>query len=219
MKRILFSIPVLLFSLTLFAQEQNTTDSLPLSYNIHSRGDAGISLSGNMIMNDPFGSQFAGGVKIRMFLGKRVSFDSDLAVGKDYVHFGPGIIGLPLWILGAELGFSSDDDDSFALFLFKLAAMALSAEHIACHFPVKNNTDFSPYVSVLRFKQFNNDNLNATLEDTGSHICFVAGLELNQYFKRFVLSPYAEYNIAYDGYTQGFNFGMNFGYYLPMKQK
>jgi hypothetical protein len=218
MKRPPRSITVLLFSLNLVGQEQNATDSLPLSYNIHSRGDVSISLSGNRIMNDPFGSQFAGGVKIRMFLGKRVSFDSDLAVGKDYVHFGPGLIGLPLWILGAELGFSSDEDDSFALFLIKLAAMALSAEHIACHFPVKNNTDFSPFISVLRFKQLDIDDINADPEATYSHTCFVAGLELNQYFKRFVLSPYVEYNIAYDGYVQGFNFGINFGYYIPMKK-
>jgi hypothetical protein len=213
MKTIFLISIVILTAFSAFGQLMS--ESQPLSYNIHSRGDASISLSGDRIMNDPFSSQFAGGVKIRMFLGKRVSFDSDLAVGKDYVHFGPGIIGLPLWLLGAELGFSSDEEDSFGWFLFKLAAMALSAEHIAYHFPVKNNTDFSPYISVLRFKQFNNDDLDAAPEDTGSHTCFVAGLELNQYFKRFVLSPYAEYNIAYDGYTQGFNFGVNFGYYLP----
>ena len=75
-----------------FAFGQSLSESQPLSYNIHSRGDASISLSGNRLMNDPFGSQFAGGVKIRMFLGKRVSFDSDLVFGKDYVHFGPELL-------------------------------------------------------------------------------------------------------------------------------
>jgi hypothetical protein len=206
-----------LYSLSLFSQTNNEGEPQFSSYAAHSKGDASISLSGNRLMNDPFGSQFGGGVKIRMFLGKRVSFDSDLVVGKDYVHFGPGIIGLPLWILGAELGFSSDDDGSFGLFIFKLVAMALSAEHIAFHFPVKSNTDISPFISVLRFKQLNINDLNAASEDNYAHASFVAGLELNQYFKRFVLSPYAEYNIAYDGYVQGFNFGINFGYYLPVK--
>jgi hypothetical protein len=211
MKNLLITTLMFFYSVSLFSQAKNATDSLPLSYNIHSRGDVSISLSGNRMMNDPFGSQFAGGVKIRMFLGKRVSFDSDLVFGKDYVHFGPGIIGLPLWILGGELGFSSDEEDSFGWFLFKLAAMALSAEHIACHFPVKSNTDFSPYISVLRLTQINVDDTNVAPEDNGARATFVAGLELNQYFKRFVLSPYAEYNIAYDGYIRGFNFGLNFG--------
>ena len=218
LKKMLLIITILLNTLTLVSQPDNTEDLHPLNYTVHSRGDASISLSGNRMMNDPFSSQFGGGVKIRMFLGKRVSFDSDLVLGKDYVHFGPGIIGLPLWILGAELGFSSDEDGSFGWFLFELAAMALSAEHIAFHFPVQSNTDISPFISVLRFKQINTDDINTTPEDNYAHASFVAGLELNQYFKRFVLSPYAEYNIAYDGYIHGFNFGLNFGYYIPVRK-
>jgi hypothetical protein len=217
MKNLLITALMFLHSFSIFSQTKNETEPSPLSYTNHSKGDVSISLSGNRIMNDPFGSQLAGGVKIRMFLGKRVSFDSDLVVGKNYVHFGPGIIGLPLWILGAELGFSSDEDGSFGLFLFKLATMALSAEHIAYHFPVKNNTDISPFVSVLRFKQLNIDDINTATEEIYAHASFVAGLELNQYFKRFVLSPNVEYNIAYDGYFKGFNFGINFGYYIPKK--
>jgi len=137
MKNLLITAALFLYSLNIFGQLQNETEPQPFNSALHSLGDVSISLSGNRLMNDPFGSQFAGGVKIRMFLGKRVSFDSDLAVGKDYLHFGPGIIGSPLWILRSELGFLSGDDDSFALFLVKLATMALSAEHIAYHIPVK----------------------------------------------------------------------------------
>lgn len=219
MKLIHFSIAVLLFSTTLFGQEQNTPDFQALSYNIHSPGDASISLSGNMIMNDPFGSQFAGGIKLRIFVSKKISFDTDLVFGKDYSHFGPGIFGLPLMLLGEELGSSEDGDDSNTMFFFKLATMLLSAEHISYHFPVKNTTDISPYISVLRFKQLKPDDVNVAPEEIYAHISFVAGIEINKYFKRFLLSPYAEYNIAYDGYFKGFNFGVNFGYYLPMKSK
>lgn len=203
---------------SLFSQTNHETDLRLLQNELHSKGDVSVSLSGNMITNNPFESQFAGGVKMRMFVGKRVSFDADLVIGKDYVHFGPGIIGLPLWFLGTELGFSSDEEDSFAWFLFKLTAMALSAEHIAFHFPVQSKTDISPFISVLRFKQLTIDDLNVAPGNNYVHACFVAGLELNQYFKRFVLSPYAEYNIAYDGYIKGFNFGVNLGYYFPEKQ-
>jgi hypothetical protein len=217
MKSILSFIVVLLVSSTLFGQEQNTQNSSPVN-STHLPGDVSVSVTGNLIMNDPYGSQFAGGIKLRMFIGERVSFDSDFVLGKDYTHFGPGIIGLPLWILGTGLGFSTDEDGSFAWFLFKLAVMALSAEHVAYHFPVGNTTDISPYISVLRFKQLNiNDNL-INPEDNYARTSFAAGVELNKYFNRFVLSPYAEYNITYDGYLRGFNFGLSFGYYIPAKK-
>jgi hypothetical protein len=218
MKKLLITSAIFLYALSLFSQTYNETDPGPTPIGLHSKRDASISLSSGMITNNPFESQFAGGVKIRMFVGKRVSFDTDLMIGKNYFHLGPGIVGLPLLILGTELGFSSDDDGSFGLLLFKLAAMALSAEHIAYHFPVQNNTDISPYVSLLRFKQLTIDDLNIAPEDNYAHASFVAGLEFNRYFKRFVLSPYAEYNIAYDSYIKGFNFGVNFGYYIPVKR-
>jgi len=212
MKTIFLISILLLTAFSVFSQQQSETQTS--DYTIHSPGDASISLSGNKLINDPFRSQFAGGVKIRMFLGKRVSFDSDLAVGKDYIHFGPGIFGLPLWFFGTKL-FNSGDDSSSGGGLFGLIMMALSAEHIAYHFPVKKTTDISPFISVLRFKQLTVDDINVAPEETYSHISFVAGIEVNKYFKRFLLSPYAEYNIAYDGYVKGFNFGINFGYYLP----
>ena len=155
---------------------------------------------------------------MRIFVGKRISFDADLVAGKDYIHFCPGIIGLPLWIFGNELGFSSDIDGSFFGFLFSLTMMALFAEHIAYHFPLKNTTDISPFVSVLRFKQLSLPQDAANPEDNYAHASLVAGIEINKYFKRFVLSPYIEYNIAYNGYMKGFNLGVNAGYYFPGKR-
>lgn len=220
MKNVLLIIALHLCSLCLFSQPQNESDTIGLknSFYNHSRGDVSISLSGNMLMNDPYESVFAGGFKMRMFVGKRVSFDADFLIGKDYIHFGPGIIGLPLWILGAELGFSSDDNDSFAGFLISIALMALSAEHIAYHIPLKNTTDISPFVSFLRFSEIDVDIPGTDMQDYNNHTCFVAGVEVNKYFKRFVLSPYIEYNIAYDGNFHGFNYGVNFGYYIPRKR-
>jgi hypothetical protein len=210
MKPLLLSIAVLLSSSALWGQEQNAPNSPPLSHPLHSPGDASISLSGNVVSNTPLGSQLAGGFKMRMFVGNRVSLDADLLIRRGYFHFGPGLLGLPLLLLEPEIGFSSDEEGSFRLFLFKLATMALSVEHIAYHFPVRNTTDISPFVSALRLTQFQDPTLYAT---------FVAGLEVNRYFKRFLLSPYVEYSIAYGGDFRGFNVGVNFGYYLPKKQK
>jgi hypothetical protein len=218
MKKLFFLTAILLFSFTLNAQEQNLQEISMVNNNIHSPGDVSFSFSGNRIMNEPFGSEFCGGIKMRFFIGKKISFDSDLVFGKDYTHFGPGVIGIPLMLLSNTFE-SDDNENSGTLFLIKLALILLSTEHIAYHFPVKNNTDISPFISALRLKQFKIDDANISPEDNYAHASFAAGLELNQYFKRFVLSPYAEYNISYDGYLRGFNFGVSFGYYFPERKK
>ena len=206
MKPLLFAIAVLLSASTLCGQEPNAPNPPPLSYPIHSPGDASISLSGNVVSNAHLGSRLVGGFKMRMFVGNRLSLDADLLIRNGYVHFGPGLLGLPLWLLDAESGSSGDEGDSFRLFLLKMATGALSAEHIAYHFPIRNTIDVSPFVSALRLTQ---------LEGNTLHAAFVAGVEVNRYVRRFVLSPYVEYSIAYGGDFRGFNVGMNIGYYIP----
>lgn len=217
MKLIFILIAVLFFSKILCGQEQIQSDPHSMGYTIHSEGDASISLSGNRLLNNPYESLFAGGFKMRMFVGKRISIDADLVIGENYIHWGPGIIGIPIWLLGNKF-FNLDEDLSNGAGLFGFVMMILSAEHIAYHFPLKSTTDISPFVSFLRINNFNIYNLNTETEEYFSHVNFVAGVEVNKYFKRFVLSPYIEYNIAYDGNFHGFNFGVNFGYYIPEKQ-
>jgi hypothetical protein len=46
---------------------------------------------------------------------------------------------------------------------------------------------------------------------------FASGLQINKYFGRFVLSPYAEYNIGYEDHISGFNIGVYCGIYFPGK--
>jgi hypothetical protein len=209
-KPLLLSIAVLLSASTLFGQEPNAPNSPPLSSPIHSPGDASISLSGNVVSNAHLGSRLVGGFKMRVFVGNRISLDADLLIRKGYSHFGPGLLGLPLWLLDAETGSSGEEDGSFRLFLLKMATGALSVEHIAYHLPIRNTIDISPFVSALRLTQLEGNTLHAT---------FVAGVEVNRYVKRFVLSPYIEYSIAYGGDFRGFNVGMNFGYYIPKFSK
>lgn len=208
---------IFLFVILMFpakSQEPVYNQIIPENRIQHKRLDYTLFLSGNMISHDAYGSLFAGGAKVRLFMWKRVSFDSELVIGQDYMHLGPGIIGIPALLLGAGLGFSSDDKDSFLGFLFIAATIVLSAEHVTYHFPVGNTMEISPYVSFLRLKQLKiSDN-----EDTNySRASFSTGIELNKYFKRFVFSPYVEYNVSYDGVLKGINFGANAGYYFPKK--
>jgi hypothetical protein len=210
---------LILFSIAVSAQPRNESETPGLNSIVHSNKDVVISVSGNMLFNNPYESVFAGGLKMKMFLGNRFSLDADLLFGKDYVHFGPGTIGLPLWLLSDELEFSSEDEGSFGLFLFSITMMALSAEHIAYHIPVRDNIEISPFISMLRLKQLYINDLMTSKEDNAAHTSFVAGLELNRYYKHFIISPYLEYNIAYDGYFRGFNLGINLGYYFPKKNK
>ena len=46
----------------------------------------------------------------------------------------------------------------------------------------------------------------------------VEGFEVNRYYKNFVLSPYIDYNISYDGDLYGFNVGIYVGYCFRSKR-
>jgi hypothetical protein len=186
----------------------------------HLAGDFIISASPNILFNTPNGTQFAGGLKIKAFISKRISVESDIVFGRDYVHFGPGLIGIPagLIIFGNDSG-DGEGAQSLGEFLFYLGAIVLSFEHMAYNIPLKNNVDIAPYVSLLRFKsayEYGNDSNPAY---AGEQVSFAAGIEVEKYFGRFVLSPYAEINVGYKDQIPGYNVGVYFGILFPVKKE
>jgi len=48
---------------------------------------------------------------------------------------------------------------------------------------------------------------------------FASGVQLNKYFGRFVLSPYAEYNIGYRNHIPGYNIGVYCGVHFLHKKR
>ena len=218
MKKFLLISCIILSALKIFGQSQNDLNSQTTDRTSHSFGDVSISASPNILFGSTDETIIAGGMKLRMFVGKRFSFDSDLLIGQNYVHFGPGIIGLPLWYFGTNLGFGSGDENSFASFLFMGAMMLLSAEHFAYHIPIQNNTDISPYLSLLRFKQVTGLQDPKYSDGINSSVYGAIGVEMNKYFKRFVFSPYVDYDISYSGQGHGINIGLNLGYYIPARK-
>ena len=182
----------------------------------HSLGDISFAVSPNILFNTPNGIQFAGGFKMRIFMGKRFSFDTDLMFGRDYIHAGPGIIGIPVWMFALGSG-TSDEESSISEFLFKVAAMALSVEHTAYHVPVGKRTDLSPYVSLLRYKSSYEYGVYTETNRTNEQLSFATGLELNKYFKRLLLAPYLEWNIGYSDHTSGIYAGVYCGMFFLNK--
>jgi hypothetical protein len=223
MKKILcILIIVSVFPSSLFAQDDIYTNASSEPAVLHSKRDFSIFLStGYLSANNPFNPTLSGGLKMRMFLGERISFDSGFMIGQDHSQWGFGTLGLPVWMLG--MGFFSDENDdigsSFGKVLFLGIVMLLSSEHIAYHIPIQGNLEISPYVSFLRMKQFSNVESQEHPDGYVVATCFALGLELNTYFNKFIASPYVDYNIAYSGDFRGFNFGMNVGYYLPTKRR
>lgn len=205
-----------------FAQE-NIFTNLPSEPAMrHNKRDFSIYLStAYLSANNPYNSTMSGGIKIRMFLGERISFDSGFLIGQNHSQWGVGVIGIPLWVLG--IGIIADGEDDFGTefwkFLFFGTTMLLSSEHIAYHIPMHNKVEFSPYVSFLRLKQFTVVNDQQNFNEYYGATCFALGMELNTYFNKFIVSPYVDYNIAYSGDFRGFNIGLNVGYYLPTKRK
>jgi hypothetical protein len=215
MKKILFLIAFSHISLIIYSQEVKINSNREIDYPVHVAGDFSIAGSPNILFNTPNGTQFAGGLKLRMFLSKRISFDTDLVFGRDYIHGGPGIIGIPFWLLFSRPeGLQSNDETTFYGVLFVIAAMILSAEHTAYHIPVKRDTDISPYISLLRYKSSYKYGDYSNTKYAGEQFSFALGLEINKYFKNFQLAPYIEYNIGYADHIGGFNTGIYCGYYF-----
>jgi hypothetical protein len=116
------------------------------------------------------------------------------------------------------LGFGTTEEDyTFTEFIIMGVLMVLSVEHFAYHIPYKGYIDISPYVSLLRFRQFTNVANSENADGVEGSACFAVGLEVNKYFKKFILSPYADYSIGYSGPIRGFTCGINFGYYFSYK--
>jgi hypothetical protein len=185
----------------------------------HQKGDVIFSVSPNILCNTPKGVQLAGGLKFQKFLSERFSLDADLVFGRDYVHAGPGIIGIPMAIIA--FGSASnwfETSTSLSDFLFYTAAIALSFEHISYHIPVTNGLEVTPYVSILRYKYAYRSGNHSNPDVKDEQLSFAAGVEINKYVGRFVFSPYAEYNIGYEDHIHGYNIGIYCGIYFPVKK-
>jgi hypothetical protein len=182
----------------------------------HSSGDFSISGSPNVLFETPNGIQFAGGAKMRFFVGKRLSFDTDIVFSRDYLHAGMGLIGIPLALLC--LGTASDEEFSFSALLGGIAAIAISLEHTAYHIPISQLADLSPYVSLLRYKFAYEHGVYNDPNVVNEQFSCAAGVELNRYYNRFILAPYFEFNIGYKDHLPAFNAGVYLGYYFPVKK-
>ena len=168
----------------------------------HKSGDITLDAGPNILMNGSVG----GGLNFQVFLGRRISVNGDLAAGKDYFHLGVGSIFIPVWFLLSDDGIGSLDD---------IRILLLSLEHTAIHFPLKNKTEISPYISLLRYRYTYTKTGTFNKNRTVGQFCFATGIRLDKYIGRFTLTPYAEYNIGYKDRISGFIGGINLGVYFP----
>lgn len=179
----------------------------------HLPGDMNLSLFPAAIANSENGVTIGGGMKLQIFLGKRLSVDGDLVIGRDYIHTGPGLIAIPFWLLTLSgTPVESGDGGGFSGFLLVVAATILSVEHISYHIPIQKDIEIAPYVSLLRFRFINTPETTNNPNASKGPVAFATGLQLNKYYGRFFISPYAEYNVGYTDHISGFNVGIGAGY-------
>ena len=208
MKNITIVLLLILGSLAINAQDNKIIN--------HRSGQSILSFSPTVLLNTPNGVQLAGGIKFQVFLGKRLSIDADFVISKDYLHLGPGLIGLPIGLFGLSF---DDEEGPVQSFLLSVAAIALSFEHISYHIPVTTELDISPYVSLLRYKSSYEHSESSDPDFIGEQLSFATGVQMNRYYGRFVLSPYGEYNIGYKDLDSRFNIGVYLGIYFRGKNQ
>jgi len=211
MNRIFTVFSCIVLSTTVFCQE--TPAGLPVKYPVpeYVFGDFSLSLSPNLLCNTPNETQLAGGLKMNAYVCRWLSFETDFVAGRDYYHFGPGIAGIPIFLLFLSTG---TEFDSFGAMLLEIFIVALSAEHVAGHILVKQAIDISPYISLLRFKHAFKYGQFESFDYAGDQVSGAFGIQVNKYFNRFYISPYAEVNVGYKDHIPGVNIGINCGYYF-----
>jgi hypothetical protein len=176
----------------------------------HKKTDLIIALTPALVHDVQGSSGLSGGLKLQFFLGERFSLDADIVANNGYVHFSPALIGIPLGLIGL-----SEEEQTFRMFFLSLAGIALAAEHFSIYFPLKKDMELSPYISLLRYKiRWSNDVEFYEVAPEGSadqQFCFATGLQLNKYFGRFLISPYADYSIGYNDHLSCFQAGVHLG--------
>ena len=211
----MFRILIVLLCVILFSTAicQENPVEVPVKYPMpeYSFGDFSLSLSPNLLCNTPNGVQLAGGFKMNAYVCKWLSFETDVVAGREYFHFGFGIVGIPIFLLFLSQGTQAE---TFGTLLLEILLVTLSAEHVAGHIPVKNAIDISPYISLLRLKYSYKYGEYDSFDYAGDQACGAIGLQLNKYFNRFYISPYAEVNLGYEDHIPGVNIGIYCGFYF-----
>jgi hypothetical protein len=179
----------------------------------HKSGDFSISATAGLLFNTPNIVQPAGGLKLSVFVGKHISFDSDIMFGRDYVHAGPGIIGIPaLMIIAGSDG--PYEFESFQGLIALIVIGVMSLEHVAGHIPVNKTFEITPYISLLRYRWAYEYGVYDETNRINEQFTGTLGLELNKYYKRLLLSPYIETVLGYqDGRVQ-LNAGISCGIFF-----
>jgi hypothetical protein len=166
-----------------------------------------LQLSPNYVYREDAFPRITGSINMQYFVAGNVSINGNLSIGQDYIHFGPGLLGIPLISLGGLRTWLAADE-----FLLFLVIVAGSFENTAFHFPVSHNLDISPYFSLLRFQylyepptsQYNDFSLSLAL-----------GSRLNIFFaEQWIIAPYFEYTRTYFSRFNGFQGGILIGYYF-----
>lgn len=142
------------------------------------------------------------GVNMRVFVTKRISFDTDLQFGKGFAQFGLGLMSLPVvtFLGGKDLLTGTLSSGDFYMF----GLLCLAAEHTTYHIPVAKNFDVSPYICLLREK----------IVEGHDQLYYAGGLELNMYFKNWVFTPYIDTDRAYWKNEPNNKFRTNIGLHL-----
>ncbi len=123
MKKILLFIILHIFCLNIHSQEA-VTDGPFIPVDNHIGGEVIFELSPNLVIPAEGQDAIAGGMNLQIFVFRKVSLNGNLVIGKDYLHFGPGIIAMPVrllsgWMRGDFISVSiSRDDDAFRLWVF-----------------------------------------------------------------------------------------------------
>ena len=180
-------------------------------------GEFTVGISPVILDYDASGLQAAGILNMQFYLSKWFSIDAGLGLARDYVHIGPGVIALPFWLF-YNINQNENDEgtslnrETFQKVIFISVVTLLSLEHFSLHIPLNERSALSPYLSLLRYRSAYLSDGSMPVNVSHEQFCFASGVKLDNYCGKFLISPFAEYNIGYQDHKSGFIGGVAFCY-------
>ncbi|MFC2136840.1 hypothetical protein ACFLTE_01565 [Bacteroidota bacterium] len=174
-----------------------------------------IQLSGNYTNFQNIQPRLGYGLTMNGFWSDKFSSQYMLNFRANYFELSTSIISIPLLF-----AISGDDEEGTLQDLGAFIILfAISFENFAFHFPLNENFELSPSVSLLRLKYF----FDEDAPDRKEYLTFSGslGCQLNQKIGQyFNLGYFIEGSKLYTGNSPvGLNAGIRFGAYFPIKDK
>ena len=160
-----------------------------------------------------FSPRIVYGISGEYMIGKHLGIETSIAGGKDYFHFGPSIILIPLALLVS----GTNDDTSSEQLVVILMGVASLFEHTNYHIPLSSHIELIPFASLLRLRYIYDEN---NQYEGSTFASWSIGTKLSLLTRNnWYINASVERTQFYDPHPAGIQTGIQIGYVFKSKNE